>query len=161
MIERSDQDGANWRRAKGEMAMNGTYCRPEPGVLAAYVEGRADDEEVRQVEAWLVSDPDAPDTLIALRTAQDHSPEVEAVPAAIIARAQAIVRAPAGETRTARAPWRLPPGFGLQWSAVAVLMLLVAVAGFEVGRSGGAALNEAPDYVGLSAELGDPDDLSL
>lgn len=161
MDQLRDRDATVWRRAKDEFAMNGGPCRPEPGVLAAYVEGHASDGEVQQVEAWLASDPEAPSLVASLRSALRDPERAAEVPQAAIARAQAIVRGPGSQAFAARSFWGLIPSAGLQWSAVAALLLLVAVAGFEMGRSGGAALTEEPEQTILSAGLGEPGDMLL
>lgn len=161
MDELRDKDAAVWRRAKGEFAMNGTPCRPEPIVLAAYVEGRANGDEVQQVEAWLAGDPEAPALVASLRGALRDPKRAPEVPQTVIARAQAIVRRPGTEVRERGTSWGLFPGAGLQWSAVAALMLLIAVAGFEVGRSGGATLAEEPEATFLAADLGELGDSLL
>lgn len=161
MDELRDKDALVWRRAKGDFAMNGAPCRPEPIVLAAYIEGRAGGNEVQEVEAWLVSDPMAPALVASLRSELRDPQRAAEVPQDVIARAQAIVRGPGTEVRARGVSWGLFPVAGLQWSAVAALMLLIAVAGFEVGRSGGAALTEEPESTVLTAGLGELGDSLL
>ena len=161
MDEPRDKDAVVWRRAKDESAMNGAFCRPEPLVLAAYVEARADDDEVQQVEAWLASDPEAPTLIASLRGALRNPQRAAEVPPASIARAQAIVRGSGSQDRAPRPLWGHFPVAGLQWSALAAFILFVAVAGFEVGRSGGAALTEEPEQTVLSVGLAEPGDSLL
>ncbi len=158
MDELRDKDAAVWRRAKDESAMNGASCRPGPLVLAAYVEARASDEEIQQVEAWLANDPEAPGLVASLRRALRDPERTAAVPQASIARAQAIVHGSGSHHRSAGSFWGLFPVAGLQWSAVAAVMLFVAVAGFEVGRSGGVPLADEPEASYLAADLGEPGD---
>ena len=166
MIEHQDKDADVWRRAKQEMTQeataNGAPCRPDALVLAAFLEGNASEAEKRQVELWLAGDPEAATLLRSLRTL----PEAVPAPEAVLARAQDIVRAPSRSIKGSGAAWRsgfgdLFAGAGLQWAAAAAMMLLVAVSGFEAGRSGGTALTDTTDYVGLSAEFGELDDALL
>lgn len=167
MVERSDDDAAVWRRAKdemahGETAVNGSLARPDPLALAAFLEGRAGDEERRAVEAWLAADPEAPALMHALRSPV----EPEAVPEAVLSRAQDIVRSPAKPTRKPGGGWLSGlggffAGAGLQWAAVAAVMLVVAASGFEIGRSGGAALAEGSTRASLSADFDTLDDALL
>ena len=161
MDEPSDKDAAVWRRAKDEFAMNGAPCRPDPLTLAGFVEGRVGDDERQKVEAWLASDPEAPALLTSLRSALRNPQRAADVPQASIARAQAIVRRSGAQDRVAGSWWGSLPVAGLQWSAVAAAMLLVAVAGFEVGRSGGATLVEEPEAAFMAADLGELGDSLL
>lgn len=172
MVERRDDDAAVWRRAKdemgqgemaqGEMALNGSLSRPNPLTLATFLEGRADEAERREVEAWLAADPEAPALLQVLRSPV----ETEAVPEAVLTRAQGIVRPQAKSKRTPGGGWLSGlggffGGAGLQWAAVAVVMLVVAASGFEVGRSGGAALADGSEHAGLSSDFDTIDDALL
>ena len=167
MVERRDDDAAVWRRAKdemsqGEMALNGSLARPEPLTLAAFLEGRAGEVERREVEAWLTADPEAPALLQALRSPV----EAEAVPQAVLTRAQDIVRPQAKPKRAPGGGWLSGlggffAGAGLQWAAVAVVMLVVAASGFEIGRSGGAALAEGSTTASLSSDFDTIDDALL
>ena len=165
MVERGDNDAAVWRRAKdemaqGEMALNGALSRPDALTLAAFLEGHADEAERREVEAWLAADPEAPALLQALRSPV----EAEAVPEAVLTRAQDIVR-PAAKRKPSGGWLSGLGGFfagaGLQWAAVAVVMLMVAASGFEIGRSGGAALAEGSHRASLSADFDTIDDALL
>ena len=172
MVERRDDDAAVWRRAKdemsqgemaqGDMALNGSFARPDPLTLAAFLEGHAGEVERREVEAWLAVDPEAPALLQALRSPV----EAEAVPQAVLTRAQDIVRPQAKPTRKPGGGWLSGlggffAGAGLQWAAVAVVMLVVAASGFEIGRSGGAALAEGSTTASLSSDFDTIDDALL
>ena len=167
MVERRDDDAAVWRRAKDEMgqdpmALNGSLARPDPLTLAVFLEGRAGEDERREVEAWLAADPEAPALLQALRSPV----EAEAVPQAVLTRAQDIVRPQAKPTRKPGGGWLSGlggffAGAGLQWAAVAVVMLVVAASGFEIGRSGGAALAEGSTSASLSSDFDTIDDALL
>ena len=165
MVERGDNDAAVWRRAKdelgqGEMVLNGSLSRPEALTLAAFLEGRAGEAGRREVETWLAADPEAPALLQALRSPV----EAEAVPEAVLTRAQDIVR-PAAKRKPGGGWLSGLGGFfagaGLQWAAVAVVMLVVAASGFEIGRSGGAALAEGSHRASLSADFDTIDDALL
>ena len=172
MVERGDNDAAVWRRAKdemgqggmahGEMALNGSLSRPDALTLAAFLEGHAGEAERREVEAWLAADAEAPALLQALRSPV----EAEAVPQAVLTRAQDIVRPQAKPTRKPGGGWLSGlggffAGAGLQWAAVAVVMLVVAASGFEIGRSGGAALAEGSTSASLSSDFDTIDDALL
>ena len=144
------------------MALNGSLARPDPLTLAVFLEGRAGEVERREVEAWLAADPEAPALLQALRSPV----EAEAVPEAVLTRAQDIVRPQAKPTRKPGGGWlsglgSFFAGAGLQWAAVAVVMLVVAASGFEIGRSGGAALAEGSTTASLSSDFDTIDDALL
>lgn len=170
MVERGDNDAAVWRRAKdemgqggmahGEMALNGSLSRPDALTLAAFLEGHAGEAERREVKAWLAADAEAPALLQALRSPV----EAEAVPETVLTRAQDIVR-PAAKRKPGGGWLSGLGGFfagaGLQWAAVAVVMLVVAASGFEIGRSGGAALAEGSTSASLSSDFDTIDDALL
>ncbi len=74
---------------------------PEPGPLAAWIEGQLDESDAAQVEAWLAGDADARRAMLALRDAvPDPVPESE------LARLRALVP-PATNARLPRSSrWR-------------------------------------------------------
>ena len=133
---------------------------PDALMLAAYAEGRLDEAAAEAVEAALVVDPDLLDTLLALRA----PPEPEAASAALIHSAQTLVRA---EPVVVPFPVRKPAAprpvkAWLAWGAVAASLLLVSVAGFNLGAATShavdttAAGDESPsDLLDLSSLAGD------
>jgi anti-sigma factor RsiW len=133
---------------------------PDALTLAAYAEGRLDDAAAEAVEAALAADPDLLDTLLALRA----PPEIESASAALILSAQSLVRA---EPVVVPFPSRKPaPSHPVKawfaWGAVAASLLLVSVAGFNMGLATGhpadaaTAGDESPsDLLDLSGLTGD------
>ncbi len=140
--------GAAARRLWARVAPDAAPAtRPEPALLAAWLEGRAADAEAAAVEAWIARAPEAPGEIALLRAAADPSPSP--APADFVARARAIVRAPARAARAPAGPGWAAALFGqplLRWSAVAALGVTLALGGFEIGNHG-----LAPSVAGSAA----------
>ena len=146
---------ARWRARDADAP-----AMPDALTLAAYAEGRLDEAAAESVEAALAADPDLLETLLALRA----PPEPEAASAALIRSAQALVRA---EPVVVPFPTRKPAAARpvkawLAWGAVAASLLLVSVAGFNLGAATShavdttAAGDESPsDLLDLSSLAGD------
>jgi anti-sigma factor RsiW len=132
---------------------------PDAMILAAYAEGRLDDAAAEQVEAALAADPELLDTLLALR-----APAETALPSpALIRSTQALVAADPVVVPFIR---RAAPARGLNawlaWGAVAASLLLVSLAGFDLGMQTGHAVDtvsvsdDSPsDLLDLSSFTGD------
>ncbi len=133
---------------------------PDALTLAAYAEGRLDDTEAEAVEAALAADPELLESLLALRAPVD----AETASTALIRSAQALVRA---EAVVVPFPGRKPVAARpvtawLAWGAVAASLLLVSVAGFNLGVATGhtadaiSAVDESSsDLLDLSSLTGD------
>jgi anti-sigma factor RsiW len=145
---------ARWRDATPAPAL------PDALTLAAYAEGRLDDAAIEAVEAALAADPELIETLLALRAPA----QTETASAVLIRSAQALVRAEPivvpFPSRKAAAP--RPVKAWLAWGAVAASLLLVSVAGFNLGLETGhsvgvgAAGDDSPsDLLDLSSLTGD------
>ncbi len=133
---------------------------PDALTLAAYAEGRLGETEAEAVEAALATDPALLETLLALRAPA----ETETASATLIHSAQALVRAEAVVVPfPARKPVAARPVTAwLAWGAVAASLLLVSVAGFNLGVATGhtadaiSAGDESPsDLLDLSSLTGD------
>src|SRR5579859_4651655 len=124
---------ARWRSARA--TADPAPETPDALTLAAYAEGRLDEAATEAVEAALAADPELLDTLLALRA----EPAPETASAALIHSAQALVRAEsvvvAFPTRKPAPPSRV--NAWLVWGAVAASLLLVSVAGFDMGLATG------------------------
>lgn len=119
-------------RAASHPAMP-TDTAPDALTLAAYAEGRLSDAEMALVEAALASDPALLDTLLALRLAD--APETPSI--ALVQAAQALVPA---QEHPVVVPFQARRGSGasrvnawLAWAAVAASLMIVSVAGFDLG----------------------------
>ncbi len=148
---------ARWHAARDAAAP--APALPDAVTLAAYAEGRLDDAAAEAVEAALAADPDLLETLLALRA----PPQPEAA-AAVIRSAQALVRAePVVVPFPVRKPGAARPVKAwLAWGAVAASLLLVSVAGFDMGLATGhdvsatSAGDDSPsDLLDLSGLTGD------
>ena len=98
---------------------------PEPGLLAAWLEGGLDAPQAERVEAWLAQNADARRALLALREAQPES-----VPEAELAKLRALVP-PMAVARPPRvAGWheRLAAWFPSPRVAIAAVVLVAASA---------------------------------
>ena len=136
------QNAELWLRAR-----HGLPEAPRPDadeadlLLAGYLDGSLGEADLDRVEAWLASDPLALDRLIALRA--DLAEARPVAPAALVERAQGLVRQPAKP-----APRGGPEGvwaglvgglaglFQPMTVATAAAVLVACVAGFQLGRSG-------------------------
>lgn len=148
---------ARWRAAAAAASASEI---PDALTLAAYAEGRLDETEAEAVEAALAADPELLDTLLALRTL----PEPEAASAELIRAAQALVRAePVVVPFHSRKPAPMRPVRAwLAWGAVAASLLLVSVAGFDLGmatshtlsapNAGDVSPSELLDLSGLTSD---------
>lgn len=122
---------------------------PDAVALAAYVERRLDPDEAAAVEAVLAADPALLDLVLELR---GGIAEV-AAPAGLIARAAALVQAPAGNV----VPFRrrtMPPGgvrSVMTWGALAASFALVALVGFNLGV--GMEQATRPAAAGVAVDL--------
>ena len=135
--EKTNEGAELWRQARAAWADSSAPApqAPDPLMLAAYLDGRLDEQAAAGLEARLAGDPALLDELLALRAGLAAAPED--APADVIARAQALRRAAA--PATGDSPDLLARLFGA-WlrpavPAFAVLALVVACAGaFELGR---------------------------
>jgi hypothetical protein len=111
-----------WRRyrAAAEPLPGAHPGDPEPdvGLLAAYAEGRLDEDAAAPVEAWLARDP----ARLALLgpVADDATP----APLAVIRNARALVQPAPRQT------WRQ----AVAWASVAASLVLVGASGFIAGH---------------------------
>lgn len=146
MTRDSYTDKELWARAKARRG-DSAVADPagEPGsaedmlLLSAYLDGRLEKSELDSVEGRLAAEPELLDAMLSARQALDESPAP--APEAAVARAQAIVGAPAKAERRSGgflAGWLQPLG----WAAVCALALIVSGAGFEIGREGYDAVVE-------------------
>lgn len=131
--------------------------------LAAYAEGRLDDAAAEAVEAALAADPALLDTLLALR-----QPAATAIPSiALIRSAQALV-APTGQasilpfrrniTAHSHSPIARARGW-LAWGTVAAGLMIVSMAGFNLGIHTAEAFNP-PAVADMTSDLLDPSGLA-
>lgn len=129
----------------------------DPMLLAAYLEGRLDEDEAAPLERLLATDPAALDDLIAC---DPVAPEIPS--AAFIARAQGLVGTaqilpfaprPAAPRR-AVAAWAA-------WGAVAASLVLISLVGFSLGMqteqnfNGSTGIGTSIDILDQSSGLGD------
>ena len=118
-----EPDGRDlWRRYRAVAAAlagpdTGPEPDPDPGTLAAYLEGRLDEDAAAPLEAWLARRPDA----LALVAPLD--PDARTAPLELIRRARALVR-------SAQPGWRQ----GAAWASIAASLLLVGYTGFLAGH---------------------------
>jgi hypothetical protein len=149
---------ARWHAARAAAAP--APAQPDALTLAAYAEGRLDEAAAEAVEAALGTDPELLETLLALRA----PPEPETASAEFIRSAKRLVRAESVvvpfPTRKPVAP--RPVKAWLAWGAVAASLLLVSVAGFDMGLATGHSVSattagdDSPsDLLDLSGLTGD------
>lgn len=108
-----------WQRYRAAMAASAGQPDPEPdpGLLAAYLEGRLDETAAEPVEAWLARDP--------ARLVLMAPPDADApAPLAVIRSARALVRP------SSRQVWRQTAA----WMSVAASLVIVGTSGFIAGH---------------------------
>jgi len=137
----ADREGAAlWARARDPWRKGvAAPAEPDPLTLAAYLEGRLDEAAAAPVEAWMVADPEALDSVLSARAALAEAPPE--VPRHVTARARHIVCGRAGRVTPSRSGGALFGWFtGILrpavWAGATAAVLLASVSGFELGRAG-------------------------
>lgn len=141
------RDRALWRRYRSGTAAREAPVAPDANLIAAWLEGRADDEESEAVEAWFADAPGGAEELAALRQLVDARPAPRQAEARLWAPGRSMPRAIAAGLRGALPAWSWPQGAG----ALAALVLACWL-GFGLGEAtywGGARVTAA-----VAAELG-------
>lgn len=129
-------DAALWRRwREGQAEAGDAAAEPDTLILAAYAEHRLsrpgidpeNDSAIAAVEAWLVDHPEALDDTLVSRAAADAP-----APAALVARAQALIAKPHDNVVPIRrfGTWL----HAAAWSGVAASMIAAVLIGFSLGN---------------------------
>jgi len=136
------EGAALWRRWRAlSQAAPSHRSAPDPLALAAYAEGRFDEQQAETVEDWLADHPEALSDFAAARDSLDLTPP--AAPEAVIARMQALI-APAERKivpfpAARRGGWRAAAA----WSGIAASLLATSLFGFALGSNAYLGLNGA------------------
>ena len=151
------EDKALWRKARNHWAeTDRDVADLDPMILAAYLDGRLDDEAGASVEARLAADPMALEVMTASREALAAGP-AEAVPNALLQRAQGLVRPAPQPPRkgflASLAASVLVPGQAA-WVGFAAVLMLASVAGFELGQSSLDNVAAVASVLGREVTLG-------
>lgn len=134
-MKQNEQEKQLWRRYSALTRNKGQLPELDPNLLAAYVEGRADREEVEQVEAQMASDPVLLKEVTELREVLGM--EAGSIPVLLLAKAKAL--APVGakpkawsrsDIRASKSAWWRH----IQAGAAAAVVVLACLGGFSVGR---------------------------
>lgn len=128
--------------------------------LAAFAEGRLEDEEAERIAALLAADPQAASDIAAARAPLPPVAD-SAVIARVIARAGSLVTAPAPERGRlllfARpAPRRSAVRGAAGWASLAAALAMVGWLGFVMGSNASLALG-TPSQPSVLTQLVDPD----
>ena len=143
---KTEEGAALWRQARDGWSPVRETEAPDALWLAAYLDGSLAEDEAARLEARLAAEPALLDELLALREAL----QIEAAPAGVVARAQALRNErlrPERAERGAPARTSLLDGLFGAWlrpavSTVAAVALVLACAGaFELGRYQGEQLD--------------------
>jgi|SRR5579872_7014952 len=108
-------------------------AEPDPGLLAAWLDGRLDEVAAEPVEAWLARNPDA------LCLVDVPASGVEPAPLETIRRARALVSG-----ALPRRTWRE----NVAWAAIAASLVLVGWTGFMAGHASFDRHDEIASAVG-------------
>ncbi|MBV9553575.1 MAG: hypothetical protein JO032_12370 [Alphaproteobacteria bacterium] len=131
--------------------------------LAAFAEGRLDDEDTARVAALLLRDADAAQDVAAARLLADAA--AAPADADVVTRAVALVGAERASAAVIRfpAPGRRAPWFeAARWGSLAAAIMLAGWLGFDLGAgvyTGGAAIRAGDDV--SATELMDTGPLML
>ena len=159
------ENKALWRKARNHWAdrwadrwaeTGRDRAEPDPMILAAYLDGRLDDEAVASVEARLAADPMALEMMTASREALASGPAA-AVPEALLQRAQGLVRPaprPPRKGFLASLLAAVPVPDQAAWAGFAAVLMLASVAGFELGQSGLDNVATVASVLGHEVTLG-------
>ena len=136
-------DGAAlWQAVRGGTLDHSAEEGPEldPSLLAAYLEGGLSEAEAAEVEAVLAADPAQLD--LALAAEEALAAGTTAAPESLVSRARELV--PEGGGAAAwRNHWLPAGGRALAFAGITAALVLVSLAGFELGRTGVAYEAEA------------------
>lgn len=154
---KTKEGAALWRRAREGWRPPSDDEAPDRLLLAAYLDGRLQEDEAARLEARLAGEPALLDELLVLRESLAAAPE--AAPARVVARAQALRGSqPSARPGQSGGPWLLARLFGFSLRpavpALAVIALMVACAGaFELGRYQAEQLDSAQTAVVNDSDL--------
>jgi anti-sigma factor RsiW len=129
-------DRALWLSVDRSWAEHGLGEEPGPVTLAAFLDDRLEPADRARVEAWMAAAPEGLDLVVAARSAEQAGSAP--APEPVVARARALRPGPA-DRRFPLAGWLdgvFAPLRIAAVSGVAAAVILAAVAGFELGRSG-------------------------
>lgn len=134
MSEQAEQDRRLWRRYAARAGQPPGQPPLEANVLAAYLDGTAGPETVERLEARMAADPAVLAEVMELRGLA--SVEGGPVPPAVLAKAKALVRAEAVESRPGPALVIRPRAWWqrLQWAAAAAVIVVSCLGGYSFGR---------------------------
>jgi hypothetical protein len=140
-----------WRRWQALDVMAPRAAEPDALTLAAYAEGRLSEIEAEAVEAWLATEPEGVDDIIAAREINQRPPNL--VYQHVLSNACHLV----GGVDTAAAPLTTPETTNvvtlhhrrlpqwrtaLAWSSVAASLLCASMIGFSMGSDAYASLSQ-------------------
>lgn len=123
--------------------------KPDTLTIAAYLDGRLDDDQCEGVERWLAASPEGVDLLLSARRAL-ATPSPLAPDSLLQQAADLVQTAPESRPRVAQGqPWHM-----FYWPSAAALVLLSCLLGFQLAQFAvtGAAVTEAATDIHLTAE---------
>jgi len=129
-------DRALWLSVDRSWAEHGLGEELGTVTLAAFLDDRLEPADRARVEAWMAAAPEGLDLVVAARSAEQAGSAP--APESVVARARALRPGPA-DRRFPLAGWLdgvFAPLRIAAVSGVATAVILAAVAGFELGRSG-------------------------
>ena len=159
MNEAMDQDNQQrrlWRQYVAQVQVrpeSADFPALDPNVLAAYLDGTAEPDQVEQIEARMASDPALLEELSELR--QLCGPVPAAVSASLLSRAKtlALTKLVPKTPRQLSQPSTYTWWRHLQWAAVAAAVLVTALAGHSVGGATFRGQRRAESVISSRASL--------
>lgn len=119
-----------WRQyRRGDAPTSSPAPPPDASVLAAYLDGQAEADQVEAVEACMADNPEFLQTVIALRNQAQAGDRGEPAPDAVLHKARALLEADAVAGRIGSWSRRW------SWAAAAAVLVTVCLMGYGAGRA--------------------------
>ncbi len=132
----ADEDQALWQQFVQARSGDGATASIPAHTLSAYLEGRTDAAETAIVEHALANDQELLDVVTACRDIQSAIDSRQDVPASVAAAAKSVIVdqgvGARHDTTTSGVIWRWSDVW--QWSAAAIILVAVGVAGYIAGQ---------------------------
>lgn len=149
-----------WDRYTKNAKKQPTLSDPEPELLAAYLDGNANESQVEHIESLMAQNSALIDQIIELRSLQNAAPAP--VSQTVLDRAKALETETPPDQQQIVAPARGAHWHRFHWAAAAAAVLLACLGGYSAGTSTSQgqqrlqAQKSSQVSFGLDELIGDP-----